>query len=143
MKKTMTIKKLFGLNAVLVDETGREWSHRELYGAVVERIGLDRLIPLLPYDLDTLKEKLPQDQHFNNTSVAKWDSAGGWYNLDRYSNGATLIHRQNAPLPHMLHQLGLTTWSCSDCVSILKEAARLACERDGVYYTKSDAMKGA
>lgn len=57
--------------------TSAKSEHREKYGKLVETIGLDYLIKLIPVkDLQTLREKLEEDEHLNNIPLEDWDRAG-------------------------------------------------------------------
>jgi hypothetical protein len=78
-------------------------------GRVVNKIGIERIKPYIPYDMETLIKSYKGDVYFNNLSIKVWD------------NAAEHIH-------HILHANGITTYSLSDRVCILKETARLLCE---------------
>lgn len=77
------------------------------YGALVKKIGIERLKPYMPEKEDVLRKKFEKDEHLNNISIKEWDF------------NANLI----APL--LWETAGINWSSLSQRVCILKEAAAI------------------
>lgn len=124
----MTFEEFIGIRRCDEDvETGRKMSHREIYARAIERFGgLDVVWNYVPYkDVAWLQEKAAEDPFFNNTDMTPWDFASGFicYKGDVKCTGSGLwrLYRQH----------GITSASNAQGVAMLKEAARLMCEREG------------
>lgn len=108
----MNIKQFANVDSFYRDlDNGNELTFREYMGRVVNKIGIERIKPYIPYDMETLTKAHKRDVHFNNLSLKTWDRA------------AECIH-------YVLQPNGITTYSLSERVCILKETARLLCERE-------------
>lgn len=120
----MTFREFANVNTFYKDlDTGQEVPWREYMGRVIGKLGIENIKQYIPYDLDVLKEKFKFDVHFNNTNLQAWEEASGfWYrkgNLEFMSTGLSVLLRRNK----------ITCFSSSECVSLLKETARLLCEQ--------------
>jgi hypothetical protein len=81
--------------------------HQVKYQAIIENIGIENLIPLLPEkNKEVLKEKFLQDEHFNNIPLRLWDA-------------------REIPFKQLHKQAGYKNFCLSDCVCTLKETARI------------------
>lgn len=121
----MTVKELAGVIRCDIDaETGKQLTHREIYGRIIDKLGgLDAIIPMIPYGLKTLQNALPEDKHFNNLSMRRWDEASGF----EVSVGRCAL--VGSRLTNHLRKFGVNAMSNAENVCILKEAARLWVER--------------
>jgi hypothetical protein len=105
-------------------DTGKEISWHDYMGRVIEKLGLENIKPYIPYSLSYLKEKVEEDKHLNNTNIHRWDAAAGYStspfraNIDYLGTGIASLFVRN----------GITCFSLSDGVCVLKEAARRLCE---------------
>lgn len=105
-----SIKEFLGLNSFNKDINGLEVSHNEIFSKIVNEIGLEKLVKILPLqDKEELKIKYSQDQYFNNIPLRKWD--------DKFPI-----------IKSYLINIGITKISLSDTVCILKQAARMYIE---------------
>ena len=108
----MNIKQFANVDSYLRDlDNGNKLEYREYMGRVVNKIGADNIKPYIPYDIKTLVKAYKKDIHFNVLHMREWDIA------------AEQIH-------YVLHRNGITTYSLSDRVCILKETARILCEME-------------
>lgn len=100
--------------------------HNEKYETVVNDIGLEEVLKNVPFDTDTLVKAYQKDHAFNTklTPIDKWDRSAGFV-----ENG---MHIQKFPsnLKDMLREKGITCFSPSDLVCILKCASRMAVEQE-------------
>ncbi len=94
--------------------------HKEKYGNCVADLGLDRVRSCIPWTKEELTEAYKADEHFNSLSIDLWDAAAGF----RENHKTGVITRLNSPLMGFLKEAGVTSWSYSELVCILKEAAR-------------------
>lgn len=124
----MTFSEFIGVRRGDEDiETGRRMTHREIYARAIERFGgLDEVWNYVPYrDVAWLRKKVAEDPFLNNTDMTPWDFASGFicYKSEVKYTGSGLwrLYRQH----------GVTSASNSEGVCLLKEAARLMCERTG------------
>ena len=119
----MTLKEAVGVRVDVDVKTGQKLSHSEVYGRIIDYLGgLEAVAPYIPFEIPYLREKLKRDPWFNNTDMSKWDAAAGFQccRSDCFATGGGLwaLYRSH----------GITSASCSDGVSLLKEAARRLCE---------------
>lgn len=125
----MDMKQFANVDTYYKDlDTGQEVEWKEYMGRIIRKLGIENIRPYLPYSLEYLKEKLKTDIHLNNTSLRAWDDATGFipyitkagvqqYTASHYSGVSGLFVRN-----------GITSFSVSDGVCVLKETARLLCE---------------
>ena len=107
----MNVKEFAGVDIYYRDlKTGQEVEWHEYMSRVVSKIGIENIKPFLPTDLETIKEKLKKDPHLNNIPLRLWD-------------------RSAECIRPLLISNGITTHSLSDRVCILKETARILCEK--------------
>ena len=120
----MTLKEAVGVRVDVDVKTGQKLSHSEVYGRIIDFLGgLEAVAPYIPFDIPYLREKLKRDPWFNNTDMSRWDTAAGfrYCRSDCFATGGGLwaLYRSH----------GINCASCSDGVSLLKEAARRLCEQ--------------
>ncbi len=119
----MNLKKFANVDSLYRDlNTGQEVPWHDYMRRVIDKLGLDDIKPYIPYEIDYLKEKLKEDVHLNNTTLQRWDEASGFcfHRGEPYYTacGLSILFRRN----------GITCFSPSDGVCVLKEAARILCE---------------
>lgn len=85
-----------------------EVSHKEKYQTVVNAVGIHKFATVLPESPEKIKAAFKDDEYLNNISLHKWD----------------------VQAPGVARLLGLAGMRCtlSECVSTLKEAARMTVE---------------
>ena len=76
----------------------------------IEDLGFDNLVPLLPRKVDVLKKVYERDKYFNIIPLREWDFC------------------VNSMTP-LLISCGVSAFSVSQKVCVLKEVARRVCER--------------
>lgn len=123
----MTLKEAVGVRVDVDVKTGQRLTHSEVYGRIIDYLGgLKAVAPYIPFEIPYLREKLKRDPWLNNTDMSKWDAAAGFRcsRSDCFASGGGLwaLYRSH----------GITGASCSDGVSLLKEAARRLCEQSEV-----------
>lgn len=75
----------------------------------VEDLGFDNLVPLLPRKVDALKKVYARDKNFNIIPLSEWDFC------------------TNSVTPLLISR-GVSDFSVSQMVCVLKEVARMLCE---------------
>lgn len=75
----------------------------------VEDLGFDNLVPLLPRKVDALKKVYEWDKDFNIIPLREWDYCANF-------------------VTPLLISRGVSAFSVSQKVSVLKEVARMLCE---------------
>ena len=102
----MTIKEYLGINGVFEDADGNKMSHEEMYVTLVNDVGLDQLTPLLPTNKQMLQTAYEEDENLNTIPLEEWDI-------------------QYSQVERLLGGIGITGISMSECVCLLKRAARM------------------
>ena len=126
----MNLKQFANVDHLYRDlETGTELPYREYMRRIIDKLGIENVKRYMPFDLEYLKERLKKDPNLNNTPMLAWDYASGFI---PYVNSKTKVqeYRQantRFDLGGLLYRNGVTDFSVSECVSILKEAARMLC----------------
>lgn len=121
----MTFNEAIGIHKCNVDtETGATISHREVYDRAIKFLGgLDEVAKYVPFPVEVIRKKLRRDQYLNNTPMGKWDKASGFICKEGdcifIGGGIWNLYRKH----------GITSASCAQGVSLLKEAARQLAER--------------
>ena len=129
----MDIKEFANVDNFYRDKiTGKEVDWHEYMGRVIKKLGIENIKPYIPYSINVLKKYLNEgDVYFNSTNLERWNEAGGF---KRVFNARSKT-MEYLPIPsgliNLLHRNGITCYSPSDTVCILKEAARILCEEEG------------
>lgn len=118
----ITLKEAVGVRVDVDVKTGQKLSHSEVYGRIIDYLGgLDVVGAYIPFPIEELRKKIKEDQWLNNTPMGAWDRAAGFVcrgpNCSLVGGGLWNLYRKR----------GITSASCSDGVSLLKEAARQLC----------------
>lgn len=106
----MNIKEFVGIDSQYRKADGTKMEHHEVFGAVVNAIGLDTCKLYLPEHTQVLAKAMKQDEHLNNIPLAKWDRLGRTMRSE-------------------LNRIGINSYSLSDLVCTLKQAARMTVEQ--------------
>ena len=109
-------------------DTGMEIPWHDYMGRVIDKLGIDSVASYIPFDLDYLKEKYKEDVHFNNTPIRIWDAAGGFVVHMHSKTKVQEYHHLRMGLADLFAHNGITCFSPSDVVCVLKETARRLCE---------------
>ena len=110
-------------------ESGQVVSWGNYMRRIIYKLGIENVKRYMPFDLEYLKERFKVDPNFNNTPMLAWDYASGFI---PYFNKKTKVqeYRQantSFDLGGLLFRNGITCITVSECVSILKETARILC----------------
>lgn len=121
----MNLKELVGVDPYCRYPDGTVLSHDEFYTKAIEKLGgLGKVIPFIPFELGEIEEALKKDVSLNNLPMKKWDRASGFFDSDSrcdfVGGGIVSLYRS----------VGVTGFSCSDGVCVLKHAARMWAERE-------------
>lgn len=124
----MNLKKFANVDSLYRDlDTGQEVPWRNYMRRVIDKLGLENIKPYIPYDINYLKEKLKANVNLNNTSLNEWDNAAGFMpTINTATRSMNFLYHRNG-LSGLLVSNGITSFSPSDGVCILKEAARMLC----------------
>ena len=126
----MNLKQFAGVSMGMVDEkSGKVLGWEEYINRVVNKIGLNELKRFLPYDISYIREAYNKDKNLNNTKINDWNRASGFWKS--VGEGQNLVYIDlHCGLKEYLPKIGINVFSVSECVCILKEAARMLCESD-------------
>ena len=125
----MNLKQFANVDSFCRDlDTGMEISWHDYMGRVIMKLGIENIKPYIPYGLDFLKTKFKEDKHFNNTKLVSWMSSAGFRKVINNKTKAEDIFSLHCGLSILFMENGITCFSPSDCVSVLKETARRLCE---------------
>lgn len=111
MTKSTSIKDFVGIDSLYKRPDGTEMKHDEVYGTVVNAIGLERCLGYVPVELEKLPALYEEDEHLNNVPLKKWDA-------------------QHISFKYELVRKGINRVSLSDTVCTLKTAARMHVKGD-------------
>lgn len=105
-------------------DTGERLSHSEIYGRMIDKLGgADAVWKCVPFTLEEIQEAIKTDKNLNNLPMSAWDAAGGWFPY--IARGGHQDFRAIwSPLRGLLLGNGITCFSPSECVCLLKECAR-------------------
>ena len=124
----MNLKQFANVDSFLRDlDTGMQIPHEEYMTRVIEKLGLNNIKLYIPVSVGLIREKLKEDKHLNNIPLSLWDEAAGYISyINRNTKTKEFMRRHG--LCDLLIRNGITCFSVSECVSILKEAAREVCD---------------
>lgn len=100
----------------------QEGGYRKKYQMIIKALGYENVKQCIPFSLERLKKAYKEDEHFNNLSIRKWDSAAGFY-TGREGRVCMLIRSRLTRL--YWEKCKVDTFSCSTGTCILKECARM------------------
>ena len=128
----MTLKEFANVDSFYRDlDNGNELEWRDYMARVINKLGIENIEPYIPYDMDTLmKHFYNGDVHFNETDISAWNNAGGFVRQINRKTGKMDCTFTAYGLGNLLVRNGIRCYSPSDTVSILKETARILCERE-------------
>lgn len=127
----MNLKEFARVDSLYRDlDTGVEIPWRDYMSRVIEKLGIDNVASYIPFELDYLKEKYKEDVHFNNTPIRIWDAASGFIPMMHNKTKMQAYHHFRMGIADLFVHNGITCFSPSDGVCVLKEAARRLCESD-------------
>lgn len=102
-----SVNDFVGVDSLYMTPEGRKMEHDEVWTKVVNAIGLSRITRHVPANRDTIRVALAAgDQHLNTIPLSRWDMKE---------------HAARA----LLRSVGINVISLSDCVCLLKQAARM------------------
>ena len=127
----MTLKAFTGVDSFYRDiETEMEISHTEYMHRIIDKLGLENIARYIPFDIDYLKEKLKKDKHFNNTEIQAWDVAAGFIPYINRKTHTLEYNLSHSGLAYLFINNRITCFSVCEGVCVLKEAAKILCERE-------------
>lgn len=113
----MTLKEFANVNSFYKDlDNGNKLEWREYMARIINKLGIENIKPYIPYSIAFLKNSISKgDVHFNDTTdLMRWD---------------IMAER----IVYLLRCNRITCFSLSERVCILKETARILCERKIAY----------
>lgn len=130
----MNLKEFANVDSFWRDlDTGETIEWRDYMARIINKIGINSIKPYIPYDMETLMERYRKgDIHFNdgNMSIKVWDRAAGFdSNINPQTKKMDYNHSRRGLGPLLIHN-GINLYSCSEAVCILKETARILCEKE-------------
>ena len=127
----MTLKAFAGVDSFYRDiETEREISHTEYMHRIIDKLGLENITRYIPFEINYLKEKFKRDKYFNNTEIQTWDVAAGFIPQINRKTHTLEYNQSHSGLAYLFINNRITCFSVSDGVCVLKEAAKILCERE-------------
>ena len=127
----MTLKAFAGVDSFYRDiETEREISHTEYMHRIIDKLGLENIARYIPFDIDYLKEKLKKDKNFSDTEIQAWDVAAGFIPQINRKTHTLEYNHSHSGLAYLFINNRITCFSVSEGVCVLKEAAKILCERE-------------
>lgn len=128
----MTLKQFANVNSYLRDlDNGNKLEWRDYMARVIDKLGIENIKPYIPFDIEELLLFYKKgDVYFNKTNIRIWDNAGGYYTTQSTGTGRFDYHLKGYGLGYFLRRNGINVFSPADTVCILKETARILCERE-------------
>lgn len=124
----MNLKEFANVDSFNRDlDTGEEISWHDYMGRVIEKLGIENIKRYIPFNLVYLKEKLKEDIHLNNIDIRYWDYATGCIPVINTKTKVQTWHHTRYGLGGLFIANGITCFSPSDGVCVLKEAAKRLC----------------
>lgn len=96
-------------------------SYEEKMSRYLAHVGQESVEYYIPVPLDDLPRLYAADRNLNNVPLSKWEKAAGYPGLP--SRQGEQPPRSSGGFPRMLMSHGITEFSVSECVSLLKHAA--------------------
>lgn len=127
----MNLKQFANVDSMYRDlNTGKEITYGEYMRRVIDRLGIENVKRYLPFDVEYLKGKFKEDINFNNTPIQAWYYAAGFIPYIDKKAKTKEYRRTNTSfdLGGLFIRNGITCFSPSDGVCVLKETARILCE---------------
>lgn len=127
----MNLKEFARVDSYYRDlDTGMEISWRDYMSRIIDDLGIEDIAYYIPFGYKLLEEKLKEDANINNTEYTSWLIAAGFRSEINRKTKAEEIIPLHSGLASFLRFSGITCFSPSECVSILKETARRLCENE-------------
>jgi len=124
--KEMNLREFANVDSYYRDlDTGKEVPWKEYMARVIGKLGLHNIKPYIPFGLDFIREKLKEDEHLNNTAISQWDYATGFISYINKNTKTQEYERTRYGLVSLFRMNGITCYSVSEGVCVLKEAARM------------------
>ena len=93
------------------------------YDDAIEVLGLSNLAHLIPFSPTEITQALESgDTHLNTLPIEDWDRASGF--IFTRTDDDEQVQRVPSGLTHLFKQHNIDAYSCSQCVSLLKRAAK-------------------
>lgn len=99
-------------------------TYEEKYRAIVNGLGYEDVRRCIPFSLEEIQNALAQDPYLNNLPLQEWDWASG------FAKRRADVVPVGSPLVNLYHKAGVTAFSNSEGVCILKECARMWVEKE-------------
>lgn len=127
----MIFKEFAGVDSYYRDiNTGTEIEWHNYMRRVIDKLGIENVRRYIPYTLESLKKKYKKDKYFNNTDLNAWLWAVGFKSeIDKKTREEKMIPLNNG-LRNLFTINGITCFSPSEGVGVLKETARILCETE-------------
>lgn len=125
----MNLKEFANVDSYYMDiDTGTEISWHDYMGRVIDKLGVANIKPYIPFSIEHIKEAIKEDVNLNNTKLVSWMGAAGFRSFINKKTQAETIVPLHCGLSTLFVNNGITCFSPSDGVSVLKEAARRLCD---------------
>ena len=99
--------------------------------SIINRLGIDEIKPYIPFDMKTLMHHYQNgDMNFDKTNIIIWENASGYYTTEHTENCMFDCNISGYGLEYLLRHNGIKYISASQRIDILKETARILCERE-------------
>ena len=98
---------------------------------IIDKLGIDKIKPYIPFDIKTLMYHYQNgDVNFDKTNSVVWENASGYYTTEHTENCMFDCSISGYGLEFLLLYYGIKSTTTTDRIKILKETARILCERE-------------
>lgn len=100
-------------------------THEEKYDCIINLIGIDKLIPLVPFSKEQIKTAYSKDINLNNLNYNAWKFASGFYTMrNPKTQNQDVFMLKDSRLHKLLYDIDINIFSLAECVCLLKSTAR-------------------
>ena len=98
---------------------------------IIDKLGIDKIKPYIPFGMNVLMHCYLDegDVKFDKADIRVWENASGYDRTLHVDKRIFDCNINNYGLEYLLHHNGIKNTTLSQRVDILKEAARILCER--------------
>lgn len=107
-----------------------EMTHTERYTTIINGLGYESVKRCIPFSLEEIRTALKTDKNLNNLPLSIWDRATGFKSVKSVSTGKLEYIPHNSVLLSLCRNKGITCYSLSELVCILKRCAVMWVEED-------------
>lgn len=97
--------------------------HEKIMESAIHTLGLNALARCIPFSIAEISTALAKgDEHLNTLCIKDWDAAAGFVFIR--TKNEEVMHQIPCSFARLLHEHGITSYSCAQGVCVLKCAAK-------------------